>query len=200
MSDCGCEFEAKDEAQKKVLIWLLLINLSMFFAEFGAGILVQSTALISDSLDMFADAAVYSIGLYAVGRAASVKSKAALFSGIAQILLALFAMQEVVRRFVEGGSPDPVFMIGVGSMALVANVICLKLISKHRDGDVNMRASWIFSVNDVIANTGVIIGGILVYLLDNRMPDLVVGAIIGFIVLRGGVRIILEARKEMRTE
>lgn len=200
MSDCGCEFEAKDEAQKKALIWLLFINLSMFFAEFGAGILVQSTALISDSLDMFADAAVYSIGLYAVGRAATVKSKTALFSGIAQILLALFAMQEVVRRFVEGGSPDPVFMIGVGGMALVANVICLKLISKHRDGDVNMRASWIFSVNDVIANTGVIIGGILVYLLDNRMPDLVVGAIIGFIVLRGGIRIILEARKEMRKE
>ena len=35
-----------------------------------------------------------------------------------------------------------------GLLALVANVICLKMIEQHRHGEVHMRASWIFSKND----------------------------------------------------
>ena len=58
-----------------------------------------------------------------------------------------------------------------------------------------MRASWIFSANDVIANVGVIIGGALVYYFDTRYPDLIIGLVVGFIVLRGGVRILKDARQ-----
>ena len=43
------------------------------------------------------------------------------------------------------------------------NAYCLKLISKERDGEVHMRASYIFSKNDVIANSGVILASILIY-------------------------------------
>lgn len=61
MSDCGCEFEATNDTQKKVLYWLLAINATMFFLEFGVGWIAQSTALVADSLDMLADAIVYGI-------------------------------------------------------------------------------------------------------------------------------------------
>lgn len=46
MSDCGCEFEAKDKAQQTALYWLLAINGVMFLAEFAIGLLGGSTALI----------------------------------------------------------------------------------------------------------------------------------------------------------
>jgi Co/Zn/Cd efflux system component len=78
-------------------------------------------------------------------------------------------------------------------VALLANVICLALIAKHRDGGMHMRASWIFSKNDVIANVGVVISGGLVMLFGSRVPDLVVGSVVALIVLRGGVRIVREA-------
>ena len=65
--------------------------------------------------------------------------------------------------------------IFVGVIALIANVICLSLISKHREGEVHMRASWIFSKNDVIANVGLILSGWLVYETGVRWPDLIVG-------------------------
>ena len=58
---------------------------------------------------------------------------------------------------------------------------------------MHMRASWIFSTNDVIANVGVVISGGLVMFFSSRVPDLVVGSIVALIVLRGGVRIIGEA-------
>ena len=53
-----------------------------------------------------------------------------------------------------------------------------------------MRASWIFSTNDVIANLGVIISGALVALVGNRYPDLFVGTLISIIVIRGGIKIL----------
>ena len=95
-----------------------------------------------------------------------------------------------------GSEPEPTLMIGVSLIALVANVICLTLIAKHRDGEVHMRASWVFSKNDVIANVGVIAAGGLVLLLDEHWPDLVIGALIVFVVFRGGISILADAKRE----
>jgi len=172
----------------------------MFVAEVVTGIHAESTGLIADSLDMLADAAVYGIGLYAVGRAINAKIHAALASGYFQMALALVVVLDVCRRAVFGSDPEPMYMVFVGLIALGANIVCLALISKHRDGGVHMRASWIFSRNDVIANTGVILSGGLVYLSGVRWPDLVVGVVIAYIVFRGGMAIIADARNEMAAE
>lgn len=177
------------------MIVLLSINAVMFLAEFVLGWLAQSTGLIADSLDMLADATVYGISLYAVGKGLGQKAKAARLSGFFQILLGVAVFVEVLRRLFFGSEPQSVWMMGVGGAALVANVVCLVLISKHRTGGVHMRASWIFSRNDVLANLGVIVSGLLVALLGNRFPDLIVGTIIALIVVRGGLTILQEAQK-----
>ena len=198
MTECGCEIEIRNREQGRVLKVLLGINLFMFFVEIALGILSESTALIADSLDMLADATVYGIGLYAVGKSPLVKIKAAHLSGIFQVILGALVLVDVVRRLIYGSEPQSLFMIFVGMAALAANVICLVLIAKHKEGEVHMRASWIFSKNDVIANLGIILGGGLVYLLDSRFPDLVIGAVISAIVVRGGIHIIKDARNEKK--
>ena len=102
MSGCGCEVEIKDKEQSRVLILLLAINGVMFVAEIIAGIVADSTALIADSMDMLADATVYAIGLYAVGRSLAAKEKAAHISGIFQVMLGLGVLFDIVRRFIVG--------------------------------------------------------------------------------------------------
>lgn len=181
-------------AESSTLKLLLVINAAMFLVEIIIGWLAESTGLIADSLDMFADAAVYGISLYAVGRAATVQAGAARLSGYLQLLLAAGALFEVARRFWMGSNPEPSFMISIASVALIANVTCLVLIAKHRHGGVHMRASWIFSTNDVIANMGVIVAGLLVLWTQSALPDLVVGAIIASVVLTGALRILKLAR------
>ena len=198
MSGCNCEFEIKNREQSRILLILLGINAVMFVVEIAAGIISQSTALIADSLDMFADATVYGIGLYAVGRPLSAKITAAHLSGLFQILLGSLVAIDVFRRFVWGSEPVSLLMISVGLVALIANVICLKLISKHREGEVHMRASWVFSKNDVIANLGIIAAGVLVFALDSRYPDLCIGLAISIIVIRGGILILKDASVERR--
>ena len=199
MADCGCEIEVKNKQESRVLLILLGINAFMFVAEISFGIISQSTALIADSLDMLADATVYGIALYAVGRSILAKIKAAYMSGIFQILLGISVAVDIVRRLIWGSEPVSVLMISIGIIALIANTICLILISKHKDGEVHMRASWIFSRNDVIANLGIIIGGFLVYLLDSRWPDLIIGLAITLIVIRGGINIVKDAANEKQT-
>ena len=90
-------------------------------------------------------------------------------------------------------------MIGVALVALLANLACLALLAKHRNGEVHMRASWIFSTNDVLANLGVILAGVLVYATGSRTPDLLIGLIIALLVGRGGVQILREARAAYAT-
>jgi len=183
---------AQGAAQKEtgVLKWLLAINGIMFVVEIVVGWWAQSTGLIADSLDMFADAAVYGVALYAVGHSARMKLRAAHFSGWLQVILALGALSEVVRRFMFGSDPHSSLMMSFGLVALAANVLCLLLIARHREGGAHMRASWIFSANDVIANLGVILAGGLVAWSGSRYPDLVIGFIIAGIVLNGARRIL----------
>lgn len=176
--------------QAGVLKWLLAINAVMFLVELGSGLLAQSTGLIADSLDMFADAAVYGVALFAVGRALAWQVRAAHFAGVLQLILALAALVEVGRRFVYGSEPQSLPMMGVGLLALVANVACLWLISGHRDGGAHMRASWIFSANDVLANLGVIVAGALVAWSGSPYPDLLIGGVVGLLVLNGARRIL----------
>ncbi|OPZ70479.1 MAG: Cadmium, cobalt and zinc/H(+)-K(+) antiporter [bacterium ADurb.Bin478] len=195
MTDCGCEREKAAELERRTLWTLLAINGVMFLVEALAGWYGESAGLLADSLDMFADASVYGIALYAVGRSRRLQVSAATASGVLQIALGLGVLVEVVRRFLYGSGPASILMMVVGAIALVANVCCLLLIAGHRQGGIHMRASWIFSTNDVIANVGVIISGGLVRYLGNRLPDLIIGAAISIVVLRGGVQILREAKE-----
>lgn len=190
MSDCDCSFEARDAEQRRVLVWLLAINGTMFVVEAIVGLLAHSTGVTADSLDMLADALVYGSGLYAIGRTAVVKQRAAFWSGVFQIGLAVTILADVGRRAVNGSEPNWVLMMSMSAVALAANAYCLTLLSKHRDGEAHMRASWIFSRSDVIANAGVITAGGLVALTGSRWPDLIVGSVISLVVLHGGWEIL----------
>lgn len=181
---------ANEAHETQILSWLLAINGLMFVIEIVAGWMAQSAGLIADSLDMFADAAVYGLALYAVGQSVKKKLTAAHVSGWLQMILALGALSEVLRRFIFGSEPVSALMMGFGLAALIANVACLMLIYRNKESGAHMKASWIFSANDIIANLGVILAGLLVALTGSQYPDLVIGLMIAVIVLSGARRIL----------
>ncbi len=179
-----------DANEARTLQVLLGINAVMFAVELIAGWLAESSGLIADSLDMLADAMVYGLSLYAVGKAATTKLRAAHVSGLFQGVLAIGVLTDVARRLISGSAPEPPAMIAVSLLALAANVSCLFLISKHRHGGAHMKASWIFSTNDVLVNLGVIVAGALVAWTGSRLPDLAIGTMVGLLVLVGAFRIL----------
>lgn len=184
-----------DANEISVLKTVFIINAIMFFVGLGAGIIAESAGLLADSLDNFADATVFGLSIYAVGRSQLLKKKAARFSGYIQMLLALGAFAEVIRRIVYGSEPEANIMIIISAIALIANMISMYLLSGHRKGEIHMQASWIFLSNDVIANAGVILAGVLVHYLKSDYPDLIIGVIISFVVLSGSLRILKATSK-----
>lgn len=190
VADAVAAGRADDATEARVLWLLLAINAVMFVVEIVAGWLARSAGLIADAMDMFADAAVYGVALYGVGRAAGIKLAAARLSGLLQLLLALGALGQTARHVLVGAEPVSTAMLGVGLLALAANVACLLLVHRHRHRGAHMKASYIFSANDVIANLGVLAAGALVAWTGSPWPDWVIGAAIGLVVLAGAVRIL----------
>ena len=177
--------------QRKLLWTVLLINFGFFIIEVTTGFVSRSMGLVADSLDMLADSIVYGLSLFAVGSTIAFKKRIAKASGYFQIILAVLGFIEVIRRFV-GIDTLPGFetMIVVSTFALVGNGICLYLLQKSKSQEAHMKASMIFTSNDVIINIGVITAGILVHLLDSNKPDLIIGAIVFVLVIQGAFRIL----------
>jgi Co/Zn/Cd efflux system component len=182
-------------AERRTLLQLLAINATMFVVELALGWAAESMGLVADSLDMLADAGVYGIALWVSGRGPLAKARAAASSGVLQLALAGLALLEVARRaWLQESEPLALVMVAVSLLALGANTACLWLLWKHRQGEVHMRASVIFSTTDVQANLGVITAGLLVFFTGWGFFDLVIGLAICGLVVRGGVRILREAR------
>ena len=194
---CGSGLEHANRQERRILIIVLLINAGMFIAEFSAGLVSGSTALLADSLDMLADALIYALGLLALGRARHWRARAALTSGVFQLLLGLGVAVEAIWKTVANGLPDAATMGLFGVIALLANTACFLLLIRFRDGDINLRASWICSRNDMIGNAGVLIAAGMVTWLDSPVPDIVIGLLIAAVVIRSAVEIVFEARVEL---
>ncbi len=181
----------EDSNQRRVLWAVLWINFGFFIIEITTGFFSRSMGLVADSLDMLADSIVYGLSLIAVGGTLALKKRIARTSGYFQIVLAVMGFIEVIRRFI-GIEKLPGFetMIIVSTFALAGNGTCLYLLQKSKSQEAHMKASMIFTSNDVIINIGVITAGLLVHLLHSNRPDLIIGAIVFVLVIQGAFRIL----------
>ncbi len=186
------EIAIEDSNVQSKLLWsVLIINFAYFIIEMTTGLISKSMGLVADSLDMLADSFVYGLSLWAVGSTVLRKKKVARLSGYFQLTLALLGIIEIVRRFIGSEAmPDYRIMIGVSILALIANGVCLYLLQKSKSREAHMKASMIFTSNDVIINAGVILAGVLVLLTQSKYPDLIIGSIVFLIVVRGAIRIL----------
>ncbi len=202
MDDC-CnakidELSSLPEHQKKVLKIVLAVNLTMFLIEFVYGNIARSTALVADSLDMLGDAFVYAISLYAIGRSIKWNAAISLTKGMVMTAFGLWVIAQAVYRFFEPILPIAETMGWVGGLALLSNLFCAALLLKFRNGDINMRSTWLCSRNDVIANLGVLIAGGLVAITASPYPDLIVGFAIAALVLSSAYQVLKQSLAAFR--
>ena len=195
--------DASQASDRRILWWVLLINLGQCLAGVAVGVWASSTALIGAALDNLADASVYGVSLYAVGRAQAIKVRAARLSGWLLIGLAVMLFVEVLRRFFGGEAPIGPAMMVMAAVNAALNVICLRLLKRHHGEDVNFKASAIFTSNDSIVNLGILLSGGLVMWWGSNLPDLVLGVVVAAIAAKGGREILAraaEAGEKTRSE
>lgn len=187
------ELDASNAAERRTLIWVLAINFLQVIVAGVVGVIANSTGLLGAALDNLGDAGVYAVSLYAVGRTIVAKVRVARLSGLLLIAFGLALFVEVLRRFFVGAEPIGLAMIVTALANAALNVVCLKLLRSHRDRGVHLKASWIFTTNDMLANAGIVASGAAVMFFASPLPDLIIGLLVGGIVLKGGWNILKEA-------
>lgn len=204
MADC-CASKASDlerlarqAEQRRVLIVVLVLNAAMFLIEFTAGLIAGSAALMADSADMFGDASVYALSLYALGRSHRWKAGAALAKGVFILGLGVTVLVEIGVKLQSGIPPRSTLMLVFGGLALAVNLFCLRLMWRFRSLDMNMSSAVECSRNDVIANVGVLVAAGAVALSGSFWPDIVVASVIAALFLRSAARMIGEAWPALR--
>jgi Co/Zn/Cd efflux system component len=194
LNDCGCRTgDVVTQRERRTIAIALSLNAAMFVIGTTAGLIARSNALLADALDMLADSAAYGIALLAIGRTAAFKRCAAIASGLILATLGAGVVADAVRRALVGGEPDGWIMALTAVVSLIVNASVLKMLAPYRKGEVHLRAAWIFTRADVIANLGVISAAVLVLATTSRVPDLLVGAAIGLYVLKEAIEILREA-------
>ncbi|ABW28015.1 cation transporter [Acaryochloris marina] len=203
MGDHCCQAKAKElsklrKQQAKVLWAVLLINLLMFFVEFGAGIRAESLSLTGDSLDMLGDALVYASSLYVLNKSVKAQAGAAFLKGLIMFLLAIGVFARASYQLFTGASPEASTMGLVGIIALLANLFCLQLLTRHRQDNLNMSSVWLCSRNDIIANTSVLAAAGLVSLTQSILPDLAVGLLLTVVFTQSAAKVLSQSWRQMQ--
>lgn len=195
--DKSCEITALVNKHRKVLQVVLTINAAMFLVEGVAGVLAHSTSLMADALDMFGDALVYGLSIYVITESARKQAKASMVKGVFMLFFAAIVVGEAAYKVLYPALPDASTIGVIGSIALLANLVCFLMLFTHREDSLNMSSTWLCSRNDLIANVMVLFAGYLTYLLASRWPDIIIGVLIAGLFLKSAIEIIQEAKCEI---
>lgn len=198
MADCchnkACDLEKMPTSQSQVLWIVLAINAIMFVVEFGFGVFAHSVSLTGDSLDMLGDSLAYGSSLYVINMGVRAKARSAFFKSTLMLSSASMAFVQALYRTFYQVTPESTMMGGVGVLALAMNVICLILLSRHRNDDINMSSVWLCSRNDIIANLAVLAAAGLVFYTSTPWPDLVVGVGITILFTTSAIKVFRQSR------
>ncbi len=201
MSGC-CDhdrnLEQLQQQQRGTLRVVLAINAVMFVVIVAAALYANSSSLLADSLDNLGDALTYGLSLLVVSKGIGAKARVALFKGILILLAAMMVAGQIAYRLFV---PDvPIFeVMGTFSLlGLAANSICLYLLWRHRNEDVNMSSVWECSRNDIASNVSVFLAAAGVWLTGSGWPDIAVALGLVCLLMRSAVRVISSAMLELR--
>jgi len=201
MSSCcedNCSIEVLRERQRGTLQIVLVINAVLFLVIAVAAFYGNSTALLADSLDNLGDALTYGLSLAAVSRGAAAKAKVALFKGGLIFLATCAVASQIIYKLFVPSAPLFEIMGMFSLIGLVANSICLFLLWRHREDDVNMSSVWECSRNDIASNLSVFVAAGAVWLTGSGWPDIVVALGLVWLLMRSAIRVVSSALAQLR--
>jgi len=186
--------------QKRLAVTFLVTVLIMA-GEVAGGYLSNSLALLSDAGHMVTDALAIALGLVAarISKKPSDKNAtfgyqrvgllAALINGVSLLVIAVFIFYESYERLVSPPRIDIPVMLGVAVLGLAGNLV-MAFILGHGHEDLNVKSVWLHVLGDTLSSVGVIISGIVIYLTGWAYADPIASALIGGIIIWGGIRLV----------
>ena len=190
----------------------LVLTLAFVFIEVIAGVIGNSLALLTDAAHNLTDVIALGLSWYAIrltsqpanGRKTFGYHRAgilvALLNSTTLVVISLGIFYEAYRRFMNPPEVESGILITVGVIAVVINLVTALLVRKGSESDLNIRATFIHLMGDVLSTIGAVIAGVIIYFTNANWLDPFVSVLIGFLILynawgilRDAVDILLEA-------
>ena len=188
--DKSCAIDAMKVGQAQTLKWVLLINLALFALTASYGLLANSASLLTESLDDLGDAITYALSLFVVYKSNRAKAKVALFKGLLILLGALFVLSQVIAHILNQSVPIFATMGAVAVIALLGNTLCLFLLTRHKNEDINMSSVWQCSRNDMMNNLAIIVAAVVVGLTHVGWADTLLGLVLAIYLIRSSIQVL----------
>ena len=199
--DCVCQGDQKlaqrDPAYRRTLTMVVVLNLGFGVAELIGGFVASSQALKADSLDFLGDGSISLAGLLALSWTIRARARVALTQGWFLGTLGVSVIGFATWRAFHATLPEAELMGSIGVAALAVNVSAAMLLSRFREGDATVKAVWLFSRNDALANVAVIAAAGLIAWTGQAWPDLAVAGVIALLFLHSAYEIVRNARREL---
>ncbi|MCF8330896.1 MAG: cation diffusion facilitator family transporter [Bacteroidales bacterium] len=196
--------QSKQANEGKDLFISVWLNMAISLFQIVGGILSNSLALLSDALHNLGDGIALLIAWLAnkVSQKPSSLNKtfgykrieilAALFNGIALIAISIFLFSEAWQRFNNPETINSTLMLVVAAIGLIANIISVLILEKHKKDNINIKAAYLHLLGDTLSSVAVIIGGVLIYFYELYWIDPLVTVIIGLYIIKESISIIIE--------
>jgi len=198
-SSCGSEIPTHLTGAYRRALWIVAgLNLGMGLFESIAGYFAGSQALKADALDFLGDGLITGAGIIALGWGGRARSLAALAQGAFLAMMGIGVLAVTIYRVFTTQMPEPLIMGSLGLIALIVNATCAMILLRYREGDANVRAVWLFSRNDAIGNTAVLLAALAVAATGSPWPDLITALAIAALFIHSAVRIFGDALRELK--
>ena len=193
MSDSCCgkaiDVQVLEAEQRRVLKIVLAINIVTFVMMVAAAMYSRSASLLSAGLDNFGDALTYALSLGVVGASVQAKAKVAMFKAGLILIAAIAVAVQIGLRL---ANPSVPLFETIGMAALLnlgANLVCLRLLTPYRHGDINLASAWECSRNDMFDGFAVLAAAAGVWLFKSGWPDLIIASLLLLVFLRSASRV-----------
>jgi len=189
--------------QRELLI-TLAITAGVMVAEFVGGLLSNSFALLSDAAHMLTDVLALLLSILAFKFSTRPPTKkttfgfyrleifAAQINGGILVFLSAFIFFEAYKRLIEPEPIESLLMMIIAGVGLLANMASALILHKSSKKNLNVRASFLHVLGDLLSSVGVIIGGAIMHLTGWLIIDPILSIIIGLIILRGAYGVVRE--------
>ncbi|GAB4452756.1 MAG: cation diffusion facilitator family transporter [Bacteroidales bacterium] len=172
----------------------IAINLLYVVIEFGAGLYLNSLALISDAGHNLTDVASLALALLAF-RLAKVKANDKFTYGYRKSTILVSLINSVVLFVAIGGIlwesfsrlHSPVVVEGlpisiIAGIGIIINAVSAFLFFKDKDSDLNVRGAYLHLMADAAVSLGVVVSGVLIYFFRLYWLDLAMSLVIVLVI------------------
>jgi Co/Zn/Cd efflux system component len=194
---CGSQSPLPDNRYRRVLWVALFVNILMFGVELVSSMKAGSVSLLADSMDFLGDAGNYAVSLLMLGMSTTWRSRAAYAKGIVMGAFGVLVLFRALWIGLGSHVPEAETMGIISIIAFAANGVVALLLYAFRNGDANMRAVWLCTRNDMIANLAVLLAAIGVFGTKEGWPDIVVASLMAFLGLSAAREVMGRARSEL---